>query len=424
MKNAYIPALAISALSVCLGAESTPQQSAPATKEAFSFNEWLPGRFKLFDAKRDHAENPWVQSVDFRFRPQYQWSYMDPAGGADRVKGGSAGKGRRGNDEWRRFRLGGKAKVLNRITLFTDWDIGGLNQRYKYSNGQWNRSRGKTSVYELYAQADLKPVTLTVGKMKPAYIGEYRTSDSQILTIERSNLVNQLTAEALYGIHLKNSDKKAKFGWEAGVYVNGSHDDLWKSPAFNSATNAMAAVGLSYATSDKSRLYLDYMHSFYNEDRKLPVGVAEEGPGARDIVALTWTAKRGNFSFMAEGMAGFNTPGASGSKAGAENVAGISLIPSYKLSKHTEAVFRYQLAAGSNAVDAYSRYATTNSAYSSVSDALQGFYFGVNYYVNPEKPDMMRVMLGAEYQCSSGKDATGAKGFTGWQYGAALRANF
>lgn len=405
-------ALAMSAASLSQGAES------------FDFNTWLTGRFKIFDAKRDNAENPWIQSVDLRFRPQYQWGYMDPAGGADRVKGGADGHGRRGNDEWRRFRIGGQAKVLNHFLLFCDWDIGGLQQRYKYSGGEWGRSAAKSGVYELYVQGTFEPVTLTLGKSKPAYIGEYRTSNSKILTIERSDLVNQLTAEALYGISAKNSDKKAKFGWEFGVWVNGQHDDQWLSPAFNSSSNVMVGGGISYATGEKSRLYLDYMHSFLNEDRDIAEGITYKGPGAQDVVALTWETKRDRFSFMAEGMAGFNVNGSSGKKDGSENVAGLSLIPSYRLSKHTEAVFRYQLAAGSNAVDGYSRYATTNSAYSSVCDLSQGFYFGVNYYVNPDKPDMMRVMLGAEYRNAEGLDAKGAKGFTGWQYGAALRANF
>lgn len=405
-------ALAMSAASLSQGAES------------FDFNTWLPGRFKLFDAKRDNAENPWIQSVDLRFRPQYQWGYLDPAGGADRVKGGADGHGRRGNDEWRRFRIGGQAKVLNHFLLFCDWDIGGLQQRYKYSGGEWGRSAAKSGVYELYVQGTFEPVTLTLGKSKPAYIGEYRTSNSKILTIERSDLVNQLTAEALYGISAKNSDKKAKFGWEFGVWANGQHDDQWLSPAFNSSSNVMVGGGISYAMGEKSRLYLDYMHSFLNEDRDVAEGITYKGPGAQDVVALTWETKRDRFSFMAEGMAGFNVNGSSGKKDGSENAAGLSLIPSYRLSKHTEAVFRYQLAAGSNAVDGYSRYATTNSAYSSVCDMSQGFYFGVNYYVNPDKPDMMRVMLGAEYRNAEGLDAKGAKGFTGWQYGAALRANF
>lgn len=406
-------------MALSLGAVSLSQGA-----ENFDFNTWLPGCFKLFDAERDNAKNPWVQSVDLRFRPQYQWGYVDPAGGADRVKGSSDGLGRRSNEEWRRFRIGGQAKVLNHFLLFCDWDIGGLQQRYKFSDGNWHRSASKSSVYELFVQGTFEPVTLTVGKSKPAFIGEYRTSDSKILTIERSNLVNQLTAEALYGISAKNSDKKAKIGWELGVWVNAQHDDQWLSPAFNSDSNVMVGGGLSYATSDKSRLYLDYMHSFQHEDRALDKGLAYQGPGAQDVLALTWETKHDRFSFMAEGMAGFRVTGAEGKKEGAENVWGLSLIPSYKLTKHTEAVFRYQLAAGSNAVDAYSRYATTNSAYSSASDLLQGFYFGVNFYVTPDKPDMMRVMLGAEYQDSAGRDAKGNKGFTGWQYSTALRANF
>ncbi len=397
--------------------------ASAASESGFNLGDTIARSFKVFDAERDHADNPYIQEFSLRFRPQYQWSSMDPAGGADRVKGGAVGDGRRGNDEWRRFRIGAQAKVLRRFTLLTDWDIGGLAGRYKYSDGQWDRSRSTAAVYELYVQGNFKPVSFTLGKSKPAFIGEYRTSDAKLATIERSDLVNQLTPEALYGISFKNSDAKAKWGWEFGVWMNGQHDNLWLEPAFNAASNAMVAASISRATGEKSRLYLDYMHSFLNEDRE-DADAAYEGPGARDIVALTWETKRGKLGFMAEAMAGFNVVDATGKRAGAENVGGISLIPTYRITPRVEGVLRYALAAGSNAVDAYSRYATANSAYSSTSDLSQSFYFGINFYLDPEKTDRARLMLGAEYTHASGRDATGERGFTGWQYSAAIRANF
>ncbi len=394
-----------------------------ASEGGLRWGNALARSFKIFDAGRDHADNPYVQEMSLRMRPQYQWGYVDPVGGAGRVKGASAGEGRRGNDEWRRFRIGVQAKVLRYFTLLSDWDIGGLNGRYKYSDGRWTRSRSQAAVYELYVQGNFKPITFTLGKSKPAFIGEYRISDSKLPTIERSDLVNQLAPEALYGISFTNSDADAKWGWLLGAWFNGQHDNLWLEPAFRTDTNAMVGVSISRSFGEQSRAYLDWMHSFVDENCT-EEAASYEGPGAQDVVAFTWEVKRGKFGSMAEAMAGFNVTTSAGKRENSENVCGVSLIPTYRISPRVEAVFRYALAIGSNAVESGSRYASTNSAYSSTCDLSQSFYFGLNFYLNPEKTDRARIMLGAEYTHASGHDAMGERGFTGWQYAVAIRANF
>ena len=394
-----------------------------ASEGELNWGDVLARSFKIFDVERDRVDNPYVQEISLRMRTQYQWGYVDPAGGAGRVKGASAGAGRRGNDEWRRFRIGVQAKVLRHFTLLSDWDIGGLNGRYKYSDGRWERGRSQAAVYELYVQGNFKPVTFTLGKSKPAFIGEYRISDSKLPTIERSDLVNQLAPEALYGISFKNSDADAKWGWLLGAWLNGQHDNLWLEPAFRTDTSVMTGVSVSYSLEEQSRVYLDWMHSFMNRSSSNEF-VSYEGPGARDVVALTWEAKRGKFGFMAEAMAGFNVTASTGRRENAENVGGISFIPTYRISPRVEAVFRYALAIGSNAVENGGHYASINSAYSSTCDLSQSFYFGVNFYLNPENTDRARIMLGAEYTHASGRDSSGERGFTGWQYYAALRSNF
>ncbi len=376
--------------------------------------------FKGYDAAENDEDNPWIQELRATLRAQYQWGSIDPNGGGSRVKGGDAGQGRRHNDEWRRFRLGARAKVLRHFTLRAVWNIGGLDTRDRYRNGRWSDGVGSGVVDELFISASLEPVSLTLGKHKPAFIGEYRTSSSTILTLERSNLVNQLAPGKLYGLSVRNADKKATIGWELGTWVNGQHDGLWAEPAFNSGDNVMLGASLSCATGEQGRLWLDYMHSFVNEGR-VQADSAYAGPGARDVVALSWEAKAGKLRLMAEALAGFDVVGG---EDGAENVWGLVFLPSYRVTEHVEAVFRYQLAAGSNAVGHDSRYVTTNGAFASRCDLLHGVYFGLNIYVCPEREDALRFMLGAEYINSHGRDAAGEKGFSGWNYGAGVRCNF
>ena len=371
--------------------------------------------FKVFDAKRDNAENPYLQELSLKLRGQYQWGYLDPAGGDDRVKGN-----RNDNNEWRRFRLGAQAKVLNQFTLKGIWNVGGLDARNKFSDGEWDRSHTEGTLDELTLSTTLKPVTLTVGKHKPAYMAEYRTSSAKILTMERSVLVNQLKAEKLYGISVANADKKAEWGWNAGLWVNGQRDNAWLEPSFNSEDSVTLGMSVSRATGKNGRLQLDYMHSFH-KDGETNSGSEYAGPGAQDVFALSWEGKQDKWSFLAEAQAGLNVYGGA---SGAENVFGLVLMPSYRFTPNWEGVVRYQLASGSNAVKGDSRYYTTNSTYSGTSDLLQGLYMGANYYVCPENPHMLKLMLGAEYLNSAGKDAKGTKGFTGWQLSSAVRFDF
>ena len=397
------------ALALAVGAASVSQAAD------FDFGTHMKDAFKVFDAKRDNAENPYLQELSLKLRGQYQWGYLDPAGGDDRVKGN-----RNDNNEWRRFRLGAQAKVLNQFTLKGVWNVGGLDARNKFSDGEWDRSHTEGTLDELTLSTTLKPVTLTVGKHKPAYMAEYRTSSAKILTMERSVLVNQLKAEKLYGISVANADKKAEWGWNAGLWVNGQRDNAWLEPSFNSEDSVTLGMSVSRATGRNGRLQLDYMHSFH-KDGETNSGSEYAGPGAQDVFALSWEGKQDKWSFLAEAQAGLNVYGGA---SGAENVFGLVLMPSYRFTPNWEGVVRYQLASGSNAVKGDSRYYTTNSTYSGTSDLLQGLYMGANYYVCPENPHMLKLMLGAEYLNSEGKDAKGKKGFTGWQLSSAVRFDF
>lgn len=425
-------ALSMGALSLTGTAKAsekiTTASSMSMQQEAFNFNQWLPERFKWFDAKKDNAENPYIQKFDVSLRAQYQMGIVAPSGGSERIEG-TEGREQKWNDEWRRFRLGAKAKVFNMFDIGMVWNIGGLNSSRSYDSdsSSWGRKYTSGSLDSFSLKGKSGNLAYEIGKFKVAYTGEYRTSSSKIKTIERSNIVNQLTAGKNYGIRFKNSDKKDQYGWDAGLWLNGARaDSIWAEPVFSSKTSALIGTSFNMSTGKNSRLTIDYTHSFVNlDENNKPEGLNDnidyEGGGAVDMLALTWETKEGNFNFMGELIAGFNVIGAD---EGADNVYGIVLLPTYRLSPHLEAVFRYQLAAGSNAVKNNSRYYGSNSNYSKYSDLLHGAYLGLNYYVSPEKPDMMKVMLGVEYENSHGTDSKGNKGFTGWSITSALRANF
>lgn len=399
----------ILALALTVGAASVTQAAD------FDLGAHMKDAFKVFDAKRDNAENPYLQELSIKMRGQYQWGYLDPAGGDDRVKGN-----RNDNNEWRRFRLGIQAKVLNQFTLKGIWNIGGLDARNKFNDGEWHRSQTEGSLDELTISTTWDPVTVTLGKHKPAYMAEYRTSSAKLLTLERSMLVNQLKAEKLYGISVSNSDKKAEWGWNAGLWVNGQRDNTWLEPSFNGADNITLGMSVSRATGCNGRIQFDYMHSFH-KDGETNEGSEYAGPGAQDVIALSWEGKQEKLSILAEAIASFNVYGGA---PGAENVYGLVLMPSYRFTPNWEGVIRYQLASGGNAVKSDSRYYTTNSTYSGTSDCLQGLYIGANYYVCPSNPHMLKLMVGAEYLNSGGSDAKGNKGFTGWQFSSAIRFDF
>ncbi len=417
--------LALTMGATCFGSveANSPSVVASTPQEAFNACKWLPERFAWFDAERDNAENPYIQEFDITLRMQYQLAYIDPAG--DNLKGADIGNERNTNNEWRRFRLGAKAKLFNTLKAEINWNIGGLESRSKFSDGVWNRSETSASLDSFSITTDTKPVAFKLGKMKPAYLGEYRTSSSKIKTLERSAIVNQLTADKNWGVMVASSDKKADFGWNTGLWVTGVDDDsLWLTPEFNSDTSAMFGASFNMATGKKSRLYFDYMHSFaktHNGEVTETGSTAFTGPGAQDVFGINWESKQGDFYFLGELIGGFNVY--ADAEDNAENVFGVVLMPTYRFSPHFEGVLRYQLSSGSNAAKAYSRYYTTN-ADTATADLLQALYMGVNYYVCPEKPDMMKIMTGIEYMNSQGRDHAGDKGFTGWAFSTAFRANF
>ncbi len=402
-----------------LGAKQSakPESLKAAAPPSASLCDWLSSWSKLY--KADKEQNPIIQELNVSLRMQYQMGWVDPTGDAVQTRGGGH------NDEWRRFRLGVNAKMFNgKLKLVNVWNVGGVDGQRTLQNGSWHHQDTETSLYELYAEYTADPVAISIGKVKPAFTSEYRTSSSAIITVERSVLVNQLRSETNYGLQFKNSDKKDKVGWLLGAYLNANGDKRRDELEFNAQDNAFVMGQISYDTSgfltEKGRVWFDYVHNFTDYTGKKK-SANYQGTGAEDIVALSWDMTEGKWSFVTELMGGFNIVD-NADKAASDNVWGFVLMPSYKFTPNWEGVFRYQFADGDRAIKTEKRYITAMTNAASAANSLNAFYLGVNYYVCEKDPNMMKIMTGVEY--SDYTADKGVKAFSGWSYYVALRSNF
>lgn len=409
----------------------------PVQDPTAPFCEWLGNSLKLHKAEKDSSN--FIKEFNLSLRMQYQVGWVDPHGSAVGSQAGGY------QDEWRRFRLGWNAKLFNgNLKLVNIWNIGGVdgrrtNQAPVGEPQAWRHADTKASLYEAYVEYTLDPVAISLGMMKPAFTSEYRTSSSNLATVERSVLVNQLRSETNYGFQLKNANKKDDFGWLTGVYLNGVDGGARMDiPEFDSRFGAFFLGSVSYKTdgilTKKGRIWLDYVHNFSDAvDEKLSpkYSTSYRGVGAEDILVLSWDMEQDKWSFVTEIISGFNlnTESIDASKS-ANNVFGVVFMPSYKFTPNWEGVFRYQFATGDDGIKTEGRYlsgstsCTRNAA--KFADQLNAFYFGINYFVCAENPSLLKVMAGMEYSNydNTKGTTTNNRGFNGWSYFLSVRTNF
>lgn len=354
-------------------------------------------------------------------RGQYQMVGMSPAG-ANRYRNGADGH----DDEWRRFYVGGRAVMFeNKLTLHTMLNVGELNGAHREVGGRWARTRRDWSIYELYARYTHGDVSYSLGKIAPNLTKEFAVSSSEILTVERTTIANQLDTESNWGLLFSEARKDVPVLWNFGVMLNGAGVNLSDEIQLNSDDNVFLKGTLVWDTSDslwgeKSNITTTYAHNFSRFDGRVAnPNDFYNGPGAKDIVAVSWNTQKGDFYLQAEALAGFRLENTNRG----QNVYGFYVIPSYRINSHWEGVFRYQLALGDDSVQAYGRYYPYMTTYPSRVDSLNAFYMGMNYYLCGDNPALFRLMFGVEYTTTSVSQPE-QKGYSGWTYMAALRFKF
>ena len=194
-----------------------PAQNAPSDVSTFD-RIW-----QQFSTIYDNRSNPVVQRVLLSGRFQHEFTALDADQGD--------------HDEWntRRFRIG------PRITLFRTWtvsaeaelnpqEIDPLYMRLTDVYVQWSRS---------------PRVVVTVGKQGMPFTLDGATSSKELLTIDRSNLANNIWFPQEYLPGASVSGRIAPWGYRVGVYSAGEANKEFGK--FDGGTATLAVVSYDFA---------------------------------------------------------------------------------------------------------------------------------------------------------------------------------
>lgn len=369
-----------------------------------------------------NEENCLVQKVALagRYHGQYLSQSLDfndasmPANGFSQQRG-------RSYWEHRRFRLGVKVQFLNDFTFFNNWNLA--------DNSAIGRDQFFNDIDEMYIKwkpsdfsiGCFEGIYVTAGKQKSKITREFATSSKEILTFERSHIVNEVIAHdgkpwgIAFGFEFCDIDHE--FGaWLGGMYESSSQGAVGPDwPDFNHGNAAFSYRGSKEITDDTT-VFLDYLYtnvnaangrqgtaddselSFYNH--VLALGTHTEWDlGTCDRVAglytdLIWGRDRE----ARTGENGLETVANSNDMPFGEDTFGLVLLPYYDLTERLQVVGKYAYASNTRLHRTQRHVPDTPNVTGAdfrpnLSD-VHTFYAGLNYRLCG---DNLKLMAGYEY---------------------------
>lgn len=373
-----------------------------------------PGKVHLYR----NDGNPWLQEFNVSLRAQYQAAAVAPNGSG--MYPGSHGR----TEEWRRLRLGWNARVLRNLKVTNIWNMGGVDGLGYEKEGRWHGHRmTRGNLYEANLEYSLPDATVGVGKVLPVILAENRISSSKYKLPEISAVENMLVSDSSFGVWSCNDEKKEPLGYYAGLWSN---TDERSRGTWGTWESANMSLGLSVRADGmllkEGRLYCDWIYNWGDMKGRSYDG-NYTGTGARNVLAVYYYGKQGAFELMAQAVWSYRLKeySSGGVMVSPSNLAGLTMMPSFNLTDHMQAVARYQLGFGSDAVKLNKRYASLAEAGGSRVDCYQAVAAGLNFFVYRDDPARLKIMTMAEYGHSRGGRSAG---FTGWTFICGAYTNF
>lgn len=346
--------------------------------------------------------NPLLQEFAVQGQLQTQYAY-----GSDDT--GHFGSGdmsdscRWGDVEVRRFRLGLRARMWHSLKFHSLVDLNPDFSPTFY--------KGIAEMYLTYSRGDA--FAFSVGKAELKFTREQEISSKEILTFERSQLVNQFYGGELTGAWVSGKGIAGGLLYELGVYGNDRHDE-WTD--FDGGAMILGKVGYNYTSSTPFDLAQVELHYLHNTDPGWSEGAGGlASPKYGDCVAVSNDLTEGRFALMTEAFWGDG-------EVGRPDVFGVSVMPSWSLTKELQAVGLFELAwsGGDNGVFLPTRYeAKSPGAGDKAGDMLGSAYLGLNWYLYGHK---LKLMSGVKYTYLDG--GPGGGDFDGWSGWMGLRLGF
>ena len=315
------------------------QATAQSTYDDFwKFAEW-----------HRNDQNETVQSVLLSGRFQYEFSAVDADQGT--------------HEEWnvRRMRLGVRSELFHQLTVHAEADFNPQERDPFYKR--------LTDTYVEWGASEF--FALTVGKQGVSFTVDGSTSSKELLTIDRSNLANNMWFPEEYIPGVSASGGRSNWVYQLGVYTGGSENREFGE--FDGSAFGLLSLGY------------DFSETLGVEDARLRGDYVYQDPDSNNTFTrqLQHVASV-NFRFEVDRW-GFRADFSTGSGYMAQSdLWGVMTMPFFNLTSRLQVVGRhtYLRSKDANGVR-LARYESQVTA--GRGDRYNEFYVGVNYYLYGHK---------------------------------------
>jgi phosphate-selective porin OprO/OprP len=333
----------VSALQSVDSRRNQPVSSAPA-QSASQEEPSIYDRIWKFAEWYDDPSNRIVQRVLFSGRFQYEFASV-------RADQGDV-------NEWnvRRLRLGPRVTLFRTFTLHVEAELNPQEHDPLYSR--------LTDAY--LAWSDNPGFVLTFGKQGVPFTLEGSTSSKELITIDRSNLANNIWFPEEYMTGVSVSGRRSPWTYRAGVYSAGAENREFGE--FTGSLFTLGVLGYDFRRQlgvNEALLVANYVYQHPDPDNTLTRSLDHIGS-----VNLKLDSRRWGLRADLSAASGFS---------GQSNLLGVMVMPFFNITHALQVVTRYT-SVTSDEVNGV-RLATYESRIEEGrGDEYREFYVGANYY--------------------------------------------
>ena len=328
-------------------AQTAPEKQPSTYDKIWRFAEWY-----------ESDSNPVVQRVLFTGRLQHDFAVID------------ADQGELNESNLRRLRLGPRLTIFRTLTLHGEVELNPQESDPFYVRTtdlylQWNKS---------------SKLALTVGKHGVPFTMDGATSSKELLTIDRSNLTNNIWFPQEYIPGVSVSGRAASWNYRAGVYSAGTANREFGE--FDGGAFVLGIVGY------------DFAKSLGAKEALLAVNYVYQDPNARNTFTRQLEHITSvNFKFETGNWGARTDLAAASGYLGQPDLKAVMVMPFINATSKLQFVGRYTFISSNrpNGV----RLATYESrVVTARGDRYNEGYAGANYYLYGHK---LKLQTGVQY---------------------------
>jgi phosphate-selective porin OprO/OprP len=385
-----IPFALLAALCASLHA-GTPEpvlEQAPPDAAGPSIYDRIWGALVLYK----NPENPVIQEFKIRGRQQNEWFYFDnhDTEDSDLIN--------------RRTRIGFEAEFFGSLTAHAEADLDLQDPHPLYNK--------ITDAYLEWSPSEA--FHLIAGKHGMKFTLDGATSSTALITIDRSQIANNLWSPEEYLPGITATGKWAHFCYNLGYFSSGAATTEFGE--FDAGSLGMVSLGYDFGhllSLDRALLRADYVY----QDEDYRNGTGKPNPFTRNhemVGSINLQVEEGRFSFGADvaGARGyFSQP----------DLFGVQVMPALYLDKAKafQAVLRYTYLKSDDVNGIrFARY--ENRLESGRGDEYNEFYAGLNWYLYGHK---LKLQAGVQYATMDDEAEDGGN-YDGWGVTTGLRISW